>query len=189
MPNWCDNILEVKHKDPVMLQKVIDAWNSESFMQTLYPCPQDLRDVIAGSYGNDEKQKELEIKEKANIAKYGYPNWYDWCVANWGTKWDIDTNSCNPLESVDHFEVGFSSAWSPPVEFYMYLTSQGYDVKAYYYESGVGFCGKYTSEHGEDTYKIDVYSSKWVEENIPEDINKAMDISESMHCEEMQNEE
>ena len=40
--------------------------------------------------------------------KYGYHNWYDWCNANWNTKWDaFDVN-------VYDDEINFTTAWSAP---------------------------------------------------------------------------
>ena len=59
MPNWCSNNLKITCKDSAKIQTLVDAWTSGRFMQTLYPCPQDLRDTIAGSYSDDEKQKEF----------------------------------------------------------------------------------------------------------------------------------
>ena len=64
MPNWCDNRLKISSSDPAKIQRLKDAWDSGHFMQSLHPCPQELYDTIAGGYSDDEKQKELEIKEK-----------------------------------------------------------------------------------------------------------------------------
>ena len=160
MPNWCSNNLKITCKDSAKIQTLVDAWTSGRFMQTLYPCPQDLRDTIAGSYSDDEKQKELEIKEKANIEKYGYANWYDWCVAKWGTKWDIDTDAGEAYVSGDTFHANFDTAWSPPIEFLMHLDGRNrdvedqnddYDIECEYEEEGMSFHGIYTTEYGEDT--------------------------------------
>lgn len=30
-------------------------------------------------------------------------NWYEWCIKNWGTKWDMDIEDCNgPIEVEYH---------------------------------------------------------------------------------------
>ena len=166
MPNWCENSLTIKHKDPAMMKKVIDAWNSGHFFQSLHPCPQDLYDTTAGYSGDEEKQKANEAKEVANEEKYGYKNWYDWCLGNWGTKWDIDTEGIK-IKQTDGFSESFYSAWSPPVELYEYLKEQGYEINALYYESGMGFCGNWTSSQGDDYHQIENYNAKWIEENIP----------------------
>lgn len=163
MPNWCDNRLKISSSDPAKIQRLKDAWDSGHFMQSLHPCPQELYDTIAGGYSDDEKQKELEIKEKANVEKYGYKNWYDWCVANWGTKWDIDTDAGVASITGNEFHAEFMTAWSPPIEFFMYLDRRDrgisdeidendYDIQCDYEEEGMGFRGTYTTEYGEDTH-------------------------------------
>ena len=43
-----------------------------------------------------------------NIRKYGYVCWYNWCIDNWGTKWD----ACEPY--VDDDFISFQTAWSVP---------------------------------------------------------------------------
>lgn len=166
MPNWCDNSLMINHKDPAMMKKVFDAWDSGHFLQSLHPCPQELYDTFSGYSGDEEKQKENEAKQVANVDKYGYQNWYDWCLGNWGTKWDIDTHSRNT--KTDGFGESFSSAWSPPIEFYEHLKKLGYEVDALYFESGMGFCGHWSSSYGDDFYQIEEFTPEWIEENIPE---------------------
>lgn len=57
---------------------------------------------------------EIGVNSAVNIVKYGYPNWYDWSVDTWGTKW----NACGYCEGIDysdfeHFE--FDTAWSAPI--------------------------------------------------------------------------
>jgi hypothetical protein len=164
MPNWCFNQLEITSKNPAEIQKLVDAWDSGRFMQSLYPCPQELYDTIAGSYGDEEKQKELEAKEKANLEKYGYENWYDWCVDNWGTKWDIDTEAGESYVSGDTFYANFDTAWSPPIEFLKHLDGRDlpmgekvdndYYILCRYEEEGMGFQGDYNTEEGEWTSEL-----------------------------------
>ena len=44
-----------------------------------------------------------------NILKYGYPTWYEWCIAKWGTKW----NACE-TKIIDDDTITFETAWSNP---------------------------------------------------------------------------
>ena len=169
MPNWCDNTLHITHENPEMMKKVIDAWNSGEFFQTMRPCPQELIDTSAGYGGETEEQQENERRELVNLEKYGYKNWYDWRLNNWGAKWDIDTNGIKHKHNTS-FSQGFYSAWSPPIDFYEYLDKLGYDVKASYFAGGMGFCGRWSSKHGDEFYQIEECTPKWIEENIPEDI-------------------
>lgn len=164
MPNWCFNQLEITSKDPAEIQKLVDAWDSGHFMQSLYPCPRELYDTLSGSYGDEEKNRELRIQEESNIEKYGYKNWYDWCVANWGTKWDIDTKAGESYVSGDIFYANFDTAWSPPIEFLMHLDGRDlpmgekidndYYIGIRYEEEGMGFQGDYNTHEGEWTREL-----------------------------------
>lgn len=158
MPNWCENRLVLKHDDPAMLDKALEAWNSGSFLQTIIPCPQELMDTVSGSVGrlggNPSVNYRVELheaKEKLNIKYFGFKNWYEWCVVNWGTKWDIghDQAESKVAEIIDgEIDVHFNSAWSPPIRAYEKLSEMGYKIKAYYYEPGADFCGEWIE--GED---------------------------------------
>lgn len=44
-----------------------------------------------------------------NFQKYGHTTWYEWCWANWGTKW----NSYS-FWKVDENTIEFDTAWSAP---------------------------------------------------------------------------
>lgn len=178
MPNWCSNNVTFEHTDPAMIQRVAKAYNENRLFSEFFPCPEDLK-ITAGTVGaaDSPEQIELAAKEQANLEKYGYANWYDWQVNEWGTKWDV--------ESVDEVEaepnsvtVFFDSAWSPPIEFYNKMVGLGFNVQAYYYEPGMAFCGSY--EDGNDTCFDITGNSDWVKENIPGDIDEIFAISENM---------
>ena len=40
---------------------------------------------------------------------YGSRDWYDWCIENWGTKW----NACDCMWTADG-GIEFNTAWAPP---------------------------------------------------------------------------
>lgn len=46
-----------------------------------------------------------------NYRKYGAATWYDWCSANWDTKWDA---FCCGITENDPDALYFETAWSPP---------------------------------------------------------------------------
>jgi hypothetical protein len=46
------------------------------------------------------------------IRKYRYDNWYDWCIANWDTKWDAVRSHMDDDGANIHFE----TAWGPPTK-------------------------------------------------------------------------
>ena len=62
-----------------------------------------------------------------NIKKNGYPQWYDWCVENWGTKWNVEDDVDVVYdENKNEYDMSFPTAWSVPsgiVEKYSELCS------------------------------------------------------------------
>ena len=67
--------------------------------------------------------------------------------------------------------VGFVSAWSPPIQAYDSMMEQGFSIKAYYFEPGCDFCGRY--EDGID----DCYTAS--EGGIPKDIDQEMGVTDT----------
>ena len=113
MPNWCNNSITIRHSDPAMIQRVI---NSKGLLMEFFPTPQDLLDTVAGFPGEDQREAH-EAQMKRNLEKYGYKDWYDWNVANWGTKWDVDLEDPELLDP-NTVSAWFDSAWAPPVNAY-----------------------------------------------------------------------
>lgn len=70
--------------------------------------------VIQNSISEEEKQLATEIIE---CLKTGYYSWYEFGIRNWSTKWnawDIEVTCENTLN--------FVTAWSPPVNFLLYVS-------------------------------------------------------------------
>ena len=131
MPNWCENSLYIraeKKDDMKELKKLLDKTLKFSKDNN---CATNLLSAII------PMPKELEkTKSPSNT-----PNWYDWCVNNWGTKWDVDCYS-SEIED-DYMEFGFDSAWAPPVPWLeqvaMLFPKLHFSLK--YDEPGAGFMG------------------------------------------------
>ena len=66
MPNWCNNSVVLKHKDPAMIERARTAFNGEGLLQEFIPVPQDLRDTVSGSMGEDQREAH-EAQQKANV--------------------------------------------------------------------------------------------------------------------------
>lgn len=50
-----------------------------------------------------------------NIKNYKFPQWYDWCVENWGTKWNVEDDiDVNYDKNIDEYDISFQTAWSVP---------------------------------------------------------------------------
>ena len=177
MPNWCNNSVEIYHADPAMIERVRKGFNDGGLFSELIPCPKELTDTVSGSMGED-KRAEHEAQQAANVEKYGYPNWYDFCVNEWGTKWDVGADG-NPAQDIPGgLMLGFDSAWSPPIGAYEKLTEQGFRIRAMYYEPGMAFAGVWEEGH-DDYYDYGGLDSAGIADTLPVELDEAFGISES----------
>jgi hypothetical protein len=187
MPNWCNNNLVLEHDDPAMITRAYDALERCEFLQEFIPVPEDLQ-IVAGSVGDPVEQKELERKTAENVKKYGYGNWYDYCVGEWGTKWDVGGQGQSDIHPDGRMlHASFDSAWSPPVNAYAKLEALGFRVEAQFYESGMAFAGTYSDGNCDD-FSLEDMSADDIERDYPE-LDEAFGISESIREYEAENEE
>ncbi len=106
-----------------------------------------------------------------NLEKHGYPTWWEYCVSEWGTKWDVGHQSeHDDIAEINggQFFVSFDSAWSPPTNAYEKLKNMGYVIEAFYAETGCDFCGKW--DDGTD------YCYRISKGDIPDDIVECMGL-------------
>lgn len=181
MPNWCQNIVSFKHHDPQMIARVVRAYNKGALMGTFFPCPKELHDTVAGVVGpkGSPEAREHEIQEQLNVKQFGHKNWYDWQIANWGTKWDLGRGKGEDKLSVKRtateFTLSFDSAWSPPIDFYVKMENQyGYRIHARYFEPGCGFIGQW-EEGTEDNWDYSGFDTtkealEFLQENAPAEL-------------------
>jgi hypothetical protein len=169
MPNWCNNTVTISHEDPAMIERVRKAFNEGRLLDEFIPVPQELRDAVAN----------FEVNE-AMVEKYGYSNWYDFCVNEWGTKWDIGADGQEAIDNDNNtLSLNFDSAWAPPTTAYEKLMDMGFQILAYYYEPGMCFCGKW--DNGDDDYyEYSGMTSEEVANTIPDDLDECFCISEQM---------
>lgn len=106
----------------------------------------------------------LELGRKAirNILDYGYPSWYKWALAHWGTKWNASMYRDDP----ETLEVWFETAWSTPEPVIKLLVesmgAHAFEEIEYadedlgsncgYYEFGDGFHA-FSIEHANGSYE------------------------------------
>jgi len=171
-----------------MIKRAAEALDRGEFLQEFIPVPEDLK-ITAGFLGEGDAQKALEAQTKANVEKYGYGNWYDYSVGEWGTKWDVgDDGATDVHPDGKMLHTYFDSAWSPPIQAYEKLTELGFTVGAMYYEGGMSYAGVW--EDGvDDYYDLGGMNSTQVAEELPVELDEAFGISESMAEYEAENEE
>ncbi|ENW4475937.1 hypothetical protein IBS66_001092, partial [Neisseria gonorrhoeae] len=85
-----------------------------------------------------------------NIRQYGHPNWYDWRLANWGCKWDVNPDCTFVTVGESGIRISCDTAWGPPEGIYRELAKRFPDVEfeAKYLEEGMWFAGTYEGHEG-----------------------------------------
>jgi len=175
MPNWCSNTVTLEHEDPAMIERARKAFNEGRLLDEFIPVPQELRDAVAN----------FEVNE-ALVEKHGYSNWYDYCVNEWGTKWDVGGDGAEAQNIEGGLMLSFDSAWAPPTTAYEKLMEMGFRVYATYYEPGMCFAGIW--DNGDDNYfEYSNMSAAEVRAEMPIELDEAYGISD--YLEEMEEEE
>jgi hypothetical protein len=152
MPNWCDNEIVIKGSPEVLAEiDNIISNNEDGFqMGDFVPLPEHLRDTTS-SGGSDKFVNAL-----AGDTTTEYDNWYDWSIANWGTKWDV--SDAYRSNDVGQILLSYQTAWAPNINFWAQFTEKyPVEVEHRYYEEGVCFIGEATIKDGEiDDYCVDI---------------------------------
>jgi hypothetical protein len=189
MPNWCNNTLELEHEDPAMIERAKRAFAAGRFLEEFCPVPESLQ-IVAGRVGDGDEQKKLEEDTAENWRVHGYRNWYDYCVNEWGTKWDVGGDDYNEphQETPNKITMSFDSAWAPPVAAMDKFEALGFSVRLYYYEPGMGFAGIYEDGH-DDYYEYGGLNAEQIAEELPEALDEMFNISEDVAMWEEENAE
>lgn len=121
MPNWCFTRMSVQGTTENLnefLTSIKNDGNDETYdLNKLFPCPEGLQ-VTSGWFGTNEdgspseKQLEMDAVYAKNTEEFGYPSWYEWHNANYGSKWGACHISVD-ISVDDEIVVYFESAWSP----------------------------------------------------------------------------
>ena len=158
MPNHCVSTLYLR-SEPKNLNKLLKQVEiTESEASEAHPASKfSFHQIIP-----------MPVKEESN--------WYEWCISNWGTKWDIcDTDMTGSWENG---EVGitFWTAWSPVHQVLLTLSQQNpkVDMTYTYYDEGGGFYGTYhffdgemikEEEGGNETWTCEIFDKYWGEDS------------------------
>ena len=160
MPNWCNNNISISGPTETIktLWEDTNADDTYGLLNAIKPIPEALKGTVKGT---GEELQETFVD--------GCNNWYDWCVKNWGTKWDVSTEG---LEFIDYgngtseITGWFDSAWAPPIEAYNTFCDDmdNCTLSASYHEPGMDFGGFYND--GEDEYMEGI--SEHLDNNEPD---------------------
>jgi hypothetical protein len=113
MPNWCNNTLNISHKDPAMIERAKTAYKAGRFLEEFIPFPTGEWDYnwCVNAWGT----KWDVGGEDAHMVE----------------------------QDANNVVFNFESAWAPPTGAYDKLMEQGFEIIAYYYEPGMAFAGKW----------------------------------------------
>ena len=108
----------VMHKGLKAVQDFMEIYSmektEEEFKAAIWNIPQSSINAFLRMRTDVSREEwTLGLQAYRNIAQYGAASWYDWCVKNWGTKW----NACEPTLDSDENDVDylrFETAWSAP---------------------------------------------------------------------------
>lgn len=159
MPNWCQNYIGVN--GPAEAINELREWlgDGKNLLSKILPIPKELTETQSPFNGTKEQSDAL-------IAKYGVNNWYDWAVANWGTKWDLNEVMFGDSPNDNELHFYFDSAWSPPQRA-ISLLAEKFDNLSFhhaYLEEGICFVGYDDYENGaivDEFYSDDSDSDEW----------------------------
>lgn len=126
MPNWTSNQL-IAQGDKAKVTAFLEAIKGENGVidfNAILPMPPILQKITKGAMvldgkrierwiDEDGKQRELTAEEAAEADATGFPDWYDWACAKWGTKWNA--SEAEITDNYDGYaEIRFTTAWAPP---------------------------------------------------------------------------
>ena len=112
MPNHVTNKLVVVGVDAKSILDSLKSDDSEFDFNKVIQMPEELGDT---TYPSQERNPKL-------TRKYGFDNWYEWALHNWGTKWNA-----YDITRVSDNEVKFDTAWSCASNIVQELSKQHQD--------------------------------------------------------------
>jgi hypothetical protein len=127
MPNWITNKLTIEGPNALKVVESLATKTQEGQVlpldfNNILPMPEN---IYKGNLGTKERKE------------YGKNNWYDWSLANWGTKW----NACASEASGN--VITFDTAWSPVIDLIVRL-SEKHPENTFKCEYAEEFLGNFT---------------------------------------------
>lgn len=187
MPNWCTTSLEVSgdagelDKFLSQIRKTETEYGQKiDIIDALYPCPQELVDTVSGWSGDEAVQAEREKQYEANMAKYGYKDWYDWQYSVWGTKWgDCNTSIDEPYVRIDNkkvVDIHFQTAWGPATGAWIHISKMFPGLTFdFYHDEEAGFFEGYEVIRGGEIVAESQYAPCEYKEELDWDDDESMD--------------
>ena len=178
MPNWVTCKFQHISDMKIFRNVVINPKTNQIDFNILLPMPETL-DISSPQYGElpegfvlpDIKNSTLDsfLQEcldkgtSASIAlahynrqKFGFPDWYNWRINHWGTKWNA---LCEEDAAVDGLPE-FRTAWNIP-EGWLRTLAKHVDFTLLYADEDMGNnCGRVKAFHGEMAIEMPEYGAE-----------------------------
>ena len=160
MPNWCECLLNITSNNYDDLDKF----------------------YIENRDTNEDM--ELSFNKSVPLPPEEEENWYNWHIANWGTKWDLSSDTYfNSLMEEKELEYQFNTAWGPPIN-WLATVSEMYPLLTFslkYAESGCNFAGLLKIKDGEEIShdEYSYYYYQWIE-NKDDILNDIYSVGKEM---------
>jgi hypothetical protein len=172
-----------------MIERVREAFNKGALLQEFIPVPKELMETVSGSVPEGAERDAHEAQMATNRATHGYKDWYDWCVNEWGTKWDVGADGQPAIDNdTNTLVLNFDSAWAPPIQAYEKLFYMGFKILAYNYEPGMAFAGIF-EDGADEYYEYGGMNSDQIAEELPAELDECFGISQSVSEWEQEQEE
>lgn len=148
MPNWCNNSILIEGP----ADKIRALWEQAQ--------------TVTAADGNEERGGLLStLRPEPDYLAVGVdpafptvsgtmPDWWNWRVENWGTKWDVTVDDLHYKELPGGracIAGSFESAWSPPIAAFDHYAQANPDceLELKYFEPGMSFIGVWDSLGGD----------------------------------------
>ena len=95
----------------VNVDKLILEFNKEGNNAT------SLQDIIDSNHHWFSGVAQQALKNQQAKTVTGYSDWYEWCYANWGVKWDASNLKIKELSDFNTIVFCFDSPWGTPTKF------------------------------------------------------------------------
>ena len=116
--------------------------------------------ILLNFYNRNKKEDLLlSFSKEAPMPESESENWHQWCVENWGTKWEplsVDVEENYEDISAPSLSYSFDTAWSPPLNWLSTVSTKYPQIKFFieYSEPGMDMYGESRYTNGELTYEL-----------------------------------
>jgi len=150
------------------VQQIKSMVEPQNLTPERYKWANEQKDELLNKFNSmcDEDKELFNLGKQffENVNNYGYGDWYDWSVANWGTKW----NAYDSYHNKDTIE--FNTAWSTPEPIIVAISNKYPDVK-------INHCWA-DEDMGTNLGEREYLNGETTYENIPDAFSKeAYDIA------------